>query len=186
MTPQTSRWNRGVGLSWVAALGAAWVLGGCVQQQPKLLPSDAFVGPRAVQDRSRVQPVDQGGTLLYEGSPPPAAGAGERKREAAADAETGVSPTVAQSVRPVREEGFQDPGPLANAAKAADDDGAPSAPPATSAPATQPEAKPESRPGDPAGDRAAEAAPAERAVSVALSVAALDCSACSAGLMPLR
>jgi parvulin-like peptidyl-prolyl isomerase len=139
------------------------VLGGCVQQQPKLLPSDAFVGPRAVQDRSRVQPVDQGGTLLYEGSPPPAAGAGERKREAAADADTGVSPTVAQSVRPVREEGFQDPGPLANAAKAADDDGAPSAPPPTSAPATQPEAKPESRPGDPAGDRAAEAAPAERA-----------------------
>ena len=103
-----------------------------MQQQPKLLPSDAFVGPREVQDRSRVQPVDQPGPLVYEGSPPPAA-AEARPRQEAADADAGVSPTVAQSVRPVREEGFQDPGPTAGGGKDANDDGAP---PATTVPSS--------------------------------------------------
>jgi parvulin-like peptidyl-prolyl isomerase len=135
-------------------LGAALALGGCVQQQPQVLRSDAFVRPREVHDRSRVQPVDQPGPLVYEGSPPGESTETPPKRDGA-ESDAGVSPTVAEAVRPVREEGFQDPGPVAGSAKV-DDDGAPPAP------ARLPVTQPGDQPVDRTVDRAAEAAPAER------------------------
>jgi parvulin-like peptidyl-prolyl isomerase len=129
MTPQTARWNFRALLCTVAAVGAALALGGCAQRQPQTLTPDSFVGPREVQDRSRVQPVDQPGPLVYEGSPPPApVAAGVRPPAEAANSDSGVSPTVEQSVRPVREEGFQVPDAAAGAATDAEDDGAPPEP----------------------------------------------------------
>ena len=127
-------------------------------QQPQVLKSDAFVQPREVHDRSRVQPVDQPGPLVYEGSPPAGPPEARPKQGAAADADAGVSPTVAEAVRPVREEGFQDPGTVAGAAKV-DDDGAPPATATATAPA--PETQPKDRPINQPADRAAEATPTE-------------------------
>jgi parvulin-like peptidyl-prolyl isomerase len=108
----------------LASLVSSVALAGCVQQRAKPLTSDAFLAPHEVQDRSEVQPVDQPGPLVYEGTTPPAGKAPQTPRETA-EATEGVSPTVEQSVRPVKEEGFQVPDAGAADAKAADDDGAP-------------------------------------------------------------
>src|SRR2546428_2788774 len=134
MTHQTSRGNVFVGgRATVVLLWVAIGVGGCIQQRAKPLSPDAFVAPHEVFDRSRVQPVDQPGPLLYEGTPPPEAV--QAKPPAAPEAPesmAGVSPTVKQSVRPVREEGFQVPDEVAHQGKGNDDDGAP---PATRDPA---------------------------------------------------
>ena len=121
----TCQWN----CRLAAAAVACWacVLAGCAQQRAKPLTPDAFLGSRNVQDRSRVQPVDQPGPLNYEGTPPPP-GSDEPARGETAEAMGGVSPTVEQSVRPVKEEGFQVPdstAPGANAGAAEDEGGPP-------------------------------------------------------------
>ena len=95
-------------------LGFAAALAGCAQPQGKPLPADAFLARREVNDRSRVQPVDQGGPLLYDspgnsaaerpGPPDPTASPSDTP-----DSGEVVSPTVKKAVRPVSEEGFQLP-----------------------------------------------------------------------------
>ena len=121
--------SRGIG-HWgvrTAAAAALAVAGGCMQQRAKPLTPDSFVAPHPVYDRSRVQPVDQPGPLMYEGTAPPARriGAPPAWAEEGQQPGTAVSPTVEQSVRPVREEGFQVPDPAAAQGKGEDDDGAP-------------------------------------------------------------
>ena len=96
-------------------------MAGCAREQAKTLTPESFVGSRQVQDRSRVQPVDQAGALEYEGTPPPP-GAQARSPRETAEAMGGVSPTVEQSVRPVPEEGFQVPEGVVPGATARTDD----------------------------------------------------------------
>lgn len=102
---------------WWALLlaGGALAVPGCAQQRGRPLPPGAFLAPREVNDRSRVEPVDQGGALRYEGGsagesrPPAAQPRGPVTPTEATGPIEGVSATVQEAVRPVPEEGFQLP-----------------------------------------------------------------------------
>src|SRR5688500_1625000 len=104
-TPRpSSRW-------WALLLaGGALAALGCAEQRGRPLPPGAFLAPREVNDRSRVEPVDQGGALRYEGgstgeSRPPAQARGPVTPTEATGTGEGVAATVRDGVRPLTGEG---------------------------------------------------------------------------------
>ena len=137
------------------ALALALTLVGCAQDPGKPLSASSFLAPRKVSDRSGVQPVDQGGPLLYDapgsGGPelPPNRGEPSIPSETAGPVE-GVSPTVRQAVRPVPEEGFQVPEPEAPRGDAAARAGSEPRPSAAGEPTGQPLPQPAPTPAPPA------------------------------------
>ena len=101
-------------LAVAALIPTLLALPGCAERRGTALRADPLLSRRPVDARQSVQPVDQSGAIVMNGSQPPPASAKDLAAALAPDVtETrgGISATVDSAVRPVQEEGFQGEGP---------------------------------------------------------------------------